>query len=596
MNNSFKINREIYWGILVALILLFLPYLYAMLLSCPFGDDYLSAAAFEHIRGLFSQFRAVADYYCNWGGRYTSGFISPFFCWIGMLLPGYALCCVGFYLLLFVAIWFLLSTLCQPPGWRKSFLWATLFSVMVLVSLPGSDQLFYSLSNILGITLGIILTLILFALMLRIWISPGQTPGQVIMAILTVFLAAGCYEHAAVVVVILTFFFFLYAYVKNRHRLEYTFILLICLMAFGIVVFAPGNFVRRGVYETTQLPCFEIAVLMIRAVTGAGWHLILSPFVPALTAMLLLFPVRGEFNTCGDKSKLLWVSGAAVFFAVLIGIPALHWAAKFYHVDFAARTGSSYLIYLWIAAGFVAFSWAASLRDILFRCRIKGEWMLVAAVALMFVSGNNQILYRNLSDGRIAEYYRTIRDRFEFYRNAGKQTTVTVPPVYYSCWPTRPMHYDLSPISGNWLNQGVASSQGINQVREQSFTGLEASKWGEEHPEFVYSMPVCWPAGSQIVREVKLVRRVPARFGGSWDWVLLTVEGPRSEARQVLPLVRILLLLDPPARLMPDFMYKPVILFLNRRTEFPRLSLTMAIASYFAGPNHYGADWFFTTI
>lgn len=292
-------------GLFCIFLLLLFPILFVSKWNVPSADDYSYGINVHNtvINGgsFFDVIRSAAktakDTYYNWQGTASAVFLFA-------LMPasfGEQYYIIVPWLMVFslvAGVFILLTQLCSLLKINKTYGW--MLSIVILIGStqfqPSQVQSFYWYNGSVFYTFYFGISLVFYALLVEMGFGKRSVIKQILICVLSVFIALGNYITALTTAIILATFLGIFIILKNKNWRRYIFPILFYSAAFYISITAPGNSVRQsGVKNSYDAlnsisHSFEYAFEQIKT-----WNRL-----PIISLYLLVCPVG---YTIADETK-----------------------------------------------------------------------------------------------------------------------------------------------------------------------------------------------------------------------------------------------------------------------------------------------------
>jgi hypothetical protein len=271
------------WMLIMASVLLVLPFLCLAFFTHPGSDDYYNSNWSNYLQ-------AQKQLYNTWTGRYFSSLLLTLNPLHWHSLSAYRICSISVIILFCLSIWQLVSLGLKAftdlsPTARATLATATIF--LLLCDMPSPVQAFYWYAGFMTYCSSVILAGFLAILFMKIHATEQKhvpLAQRLAVCILTIAII-GCNELIAVACdlsIILLFLYYRRIRVSSLQRF-YGWLTLICIICTAITVFAPGNTARhfhtRGETFTAVSTWLYYSFSLFRSWIAEPWVLLYSAIV-----------------------------------------------------------------------------------------------------------------------------------------------------------------------------------------------------------------------------------------------------------------------------------------------------------------------------
>lgn len=410
----------------VPLVLLLVPFCYAMFFTFPLGDDFVRALLAE---GLFDWRGGLQDlglHWMRWSGRYTHHFLVVFLGDAVMTRAGYGTVCLGVFSLYGIALFGIFRHL--AAGARPQELaFLTLASLLALAA--GHDALnitYYLVTDALGLGIGNAMVLMFIFAVCRIWHAPVLRRSDTAFALFCSVFAIGCYEHAAIATLIAAALaLWMASSCQHPHRAAYRLIAGVALFFLLVSFLAPGNFNRQRIREVSW---DGIAQQLLFA--GKDWlditlHALRTHFALLAVFLGLAVTPRVRDGLPVIPPAKMAAAGMLAFVVLSAGIVLVH-ALSDVRVTSTHKLPASIYLLAGAVLSYVTVACAGKLRALASRVPVI---VLVAPVILLFAaSPNTTRTVGSILAGQLDTYAATMTRRLEVL-GATQQDDVQLAPL-----------------------------------------------------------------------------------------------------------------------------------------------------------------------
>ncbi len=452
------------------LFLLLAPYAH------PSADDYCMASGVRE-EGLW---RHLWNHYLEWSGRYSGNALYALYPLLFGLIAGYGLLPVILLPLLFVATSYFLSRLFRVRLFDPTVMMMALILLSVyLLGMASSATSIYWMAGSLSYQSANILILIMLGLMLTLRDRQRHAqPYRMVwsLLLLVVWVAVGTNETAMLAITaIILLAVSVHLGVGWRPLVPWIGLLVVDLIGFAMVYFAPGNAVREGT--------FPLRHDLLRTLQGSlemgGWTLInwLTHPLVLLSVLLLPFAVarlRSTARATLSNGQLVLLAAITLSLPFILQIPAW-WAMGGWPPP---RTVDA-IFFLFLVSAIVTLSqlllrylpteWWPQLKP---AATGRGFWLLITlAAAFALTTWSAPRFQRAYSDllhrAPLFHEYMTARYRLIEQTVADGERVVQVPG--FIAPPPKSIYFnDILPISRYWRNRCVADYFGLDRIRREA--------------------------------------------------------------------------------------------------------------------------------
>jgi hypothetical protein len=395
----------------VPLVLLLVPYCYAMFFTFPLGDDFVRALLAD---GLFDWRGALSDlglHWMRWSGRYTHHFLVVFLGDAVMTRAGYGAVCLGVFSLYGIALFGIFRHV--AAGARPQELaFLTLASLLALAA--GHDALnvtYYLVTDALGLGIGNAMLLMFIFALCRLWHVPVLRRRDTAFALFCSVFAIGCYEHAAIAALLAAALaLWMASRCQHPHRAAYRLIAGVTLFFLLVSFLAPGNFNRQRIREVSWDRIAQQLLLAGRDWLDIVLHALRTPFALLAVFLGLAVTPRVRVGVQAIAPAKLAAAGMLALVALSAGIVLVH-ALSDVRVTSTHKLPASIYLLAGAALSYVTVACAGRLRTLASRVPVV---LLVAPVILLFAaSPNTTSTIGSILTGQLDAYATTMTQRLE---------------------------------------------------------------------------------------------------------------------------------------------------------------------------------------
>ncbi|RXF77237.1 hypothetical protein EKK70_07850 [Desulfovibrio sp. DS-1] len=382
---------RIRWQHSIPLILLLVPFFWAMGFTFPVGDDFARSNEARFWFDIPQALESMGRSWWTWSGRYTHHFLVIFLGKSAESRFGYTLVCIAICLLYWGALWNIFSELSHNKRKAEAFFIASVCMLALYSCYPTLSMSFYEVTDILGITFGNGLVLLFIGRVCALWNAERVHSKDVWISSVPGILAVGCYEHSAVATVAVSVCAYVMA-ARVGHKHKSVFLKIVVVMAgfFLLSFLARGNF-RRQTKRSVSWALMQEQLLPVVPMTFELLFKFFSSFF-AVVCVWLGIVAGGEAGVSarnGEKARgfhpaYVLLCGLLMAFLVVLGIVTVH-ALSDMPILSAGKFSASVLLLLSCVAVFVFVHTLQPVRCMVMQRMDRGVCVLASAIVLVVV-------------------------------------------------------------------------------------------------------------------------------------------------------------------------------------------------------------------
>ncbi len=449
--------------LLLALFIVFIPYIALCFYAHPIADDYTYNQSSSFWNGQMQLF-------LHWNGRYTANFMIMANPILSHSLTGYrfaALLLLGF---IPISIYYLITSLVDSVIAPLTTLFIVLLlEALILSMLPSLPEGIYWYPGSMTYMFGCIVAMFYIGSLIRYYKQIFIINRNIHFS-LCVFLLALSVGFNEVQMILFVFgHVLLWVNIKREKRPESTalFMLILCILFSLIMFFSPGNSGRSSCFSTNHqlvkslfMTCLQMPRFFFSWVSYAPLliaSILFAPISFKLSKRSFLFKRMGEFKPLFLFS-LLWV----ILFLCIF--PA-YWSTGILGQHRTLNTACFYFILVWFLFLHAVYSKnnMAEKVTIVLKSKVQISLTLLLIGTLLF-SGNSGNALMELTTGKIAAFDEEMNNRYRIIYEAQKSGVKTVTLQALQNKPTSLFVLDLQPGCNHWINQQEAQFYGLEKI------------------------------------------------------------------------------------------------------------------------------------
>ena len=443
--------------------LLLLPTFFAIPFTFPQADDYgYAELALNH--SWIGEFTRL---YTEWSGRYTSiimGFLSP----LAFGKPALYSSVIFLLLILFVFSSFLLFKTLTHQFKSNAFalVCSLLFSAVYFNLIPSPGESIYWYSGLITY----ILPTAFFSISVYFWglFYKGKTKLTLVPASVFLLLSLGGNEILSTCVLLISLLL-LWVLKRTSHSgfNSYSRVFILVLIGFGIMMVAPGNAVRKQMFDNQTSLMNQLLMTDIQLFRfGFTWLSNVSTWILFTFAIFI-----GQFAKQKEYSLRILNSIPPLFF-ILLPIAFLYISIFPAYLTMGMlgqqRTLAPglFLFLIWIILYGVRMGYNSHFLSLL--VGLFGKYLKFISlifVGVMLFSGNNKVIINDLFANRFESYFQQNLNRSKQIKEAADNKEKTVFLEQFKDTPESFNVMDLKSDSSHWINQNWARYYDLKVVK-----------------------------------------------------------------------------------------------------------------------------------
>uniref|UniRef100_B8DRX5 Uncharacterized protein n=1 Tax=Nitratidesulfovibrio vulgaris (strain DSM 19637 / Miyazaki F) TaxID=883 RepID=B8DRX5_NITV9 len=382
---------RIRWQYSIPLILLFVPFIWAMGFTFPVGDDFARSNEARFWFDIPQALESMGRSWWTWSGRYTHHFLVIFLGKSAESRFGYALVCSAACLLYWGALWNIFSELSHSKRKAEAFFIASVCMLALYSCYPTLGISFYEVTDILGITFGNGLVLLFVGRVCALWNAERVRSQDVWISSMPGILAVGCYEHSAVATIAVSVcVYVLAARVGHKHKSVFLKIVVVMAGFFLLSFLARGNFRRQTKRAVSWAQMLE-QLLPVFSMTFELLIKFLSSFFAVVCVWLGTVAGGCSDVSAQNGTKVRGFSPAYVLsgcllmaFLVTLGIVTVH-ALSDVPISSTGKLSASVLLLISCVAVAMCVHVLRPVRCFVVQWMDRGVYILVSAFVIVMV-------------------------------------------------------------------------------------------------------------------------------------------------------------------------------------------------------------------
>lgn len=434
------------------LLLTLAPYILLSFFSQPVTEDFGFSARFQ--QNDFTQLLITS--YQKMNGRYIANiamYLNPLS--FNSFL-GYKLVPLFLILLLFLANSFLVSQVFLSTDKIKRLIIATIITLLFLHGMPLISEGLYWYTAASIYQMGLIMTLFYVAMFIKVIVN-HKNNGFFAHSLLTLFLFLSCGFNETLTLTI-TFFITITTFIFYKNNLknkQYVLIqLFFTLLFLSVMVFAPGNIYREGMYENSH----DFFNSLFYSFLQVGRFFIKWIFsLPILIISFLYVVYHDKIIREIPMAKKSFYLKPWMSFPILLSIIFLAVFPPYWFTGILGQHRTLNVAYL-----FFLLTWFVNLTVWINHCRLNKKllWFRKQYLAIIFfivslnATTNGYHAWKDIFTGDAVNYDAQLKLRNLKLNEASKTQPkkVTLTPINYK--PKTLFVTDIDPDPGFWTNQG----------------------------------------------------------------------------------------------------------------------------------------------
>jgi Family of unknown function (DUF6056) len=436
--------------LLFGLFLAFLPYFYLSVFSNPSSDDFsLSAQAMEN-----NFFELLYRSYLNWNGRY----ISNIFIYLNPISFGsfkfYKIIPAGMIILFVFGNYIFIRQLFYQKNKQTHLIMSLILSLLYINNMPIISEGVYWFTGTVIYLLGIIVFLFYVSLLIKI-IRKKKKGASLILLNLLLFISCGFNEVLTLLVIfflaVITFIF----YRENFRSKKVVIMQLVFSMLFSsILIFAPGNELRGGVYQDAHN--FSSSVLYSILQIGR-FSLAWTVSLPFVVASVIFYKLNEKLRI---ESKLFekgfylkkWESLLLLFATIFICVFPPYWATGILGQHRTLNVAYFFFLVTWFINLTVWFNFYQNKIKFVFKKEAVSFLFLFLLVGIFF-TGNEYAAITDIYSGNAKRYNQELTERFKFLKEQKNKRQTRMEIQALSVKPTSIFVSDITDNPNDWKNK-----------------------------------------------------------------------------------------------------------------------------------------------
>lgn len=424
--------------ILFLLLVLLLPFLYLFAFTHPIADD----LSFGYQAKQAPLFDVLLNSYFYSNGLYSGNFFMFLFPISLNELLYYRLFLLGCFMLFCTSIFYFINTVFPTINKLDKIIISSFFVLTVLGSTTHLSEAFYWQTSVIYYQLSLTFVLFYFGLLIQYFQQPfifNKSIHQILLVLMLI-LIIGMKEPIALIMGFIAVLLFYYSQFKTKENKTFFIIqLFVAIIFISILVVAPGNDFRMGVYPDNKN--FSRSLLFTIMQMGR----FTATWLFACSGIVFVFIVAELHQKAVPLlKKLSWKMALIVFFGILfLCIFPAYWATGILGQHRTLNVASLFFILFLLVLAINKGEYFMKL--IPFSFHKKGLFFCV----VFLIAGNGFMVVLDIFSGRVNSYDKQLTERANII--AKTHSTAKLPLL--ANVPKSLFVVDVQQDTSHWINQ-----------------------------------------------------------------------------------------------------------------------------------------------